>query len=79
MLTEGKDGHAVKGAKYVEIDSSNNLIFSETGQLISTIGVHNSFVIVTKDAILIADKGRAQDVKKLVEQLQNNPDLHPLL
>jgi len=78
ILIEGKEGHAVKGAKYVEIDSSNNLIFSETGQMISTIGVHDSLVIVSKDAILICEKSRAQDVKKIVSQLASH-DLEHLL
>lgn len=78
MLTGGKEGHAVKGAKYVEIDSQNNLIFSETSQLISTIGIKNCLVIASKDAILICDKERSQDVKKLVEKLKNDPELQAL-
>lgn len=78
MLTARQGGHAIKGGKYVEIDSSNNLIFSETGQMISTIGVHDSLVIVTKDAILICEKSRAQDVKKIVDQLSSH-DLHHLM
>lgn len=77
-LTGRQGGHAVKGGNYVEIDSSNNLIFSETGQMISTIGVHDSLVIVTKDAILICEKSRAQDVKKIVDQLSSH-DLHHLM
>ena len=38
-------------------------------KLIATIGVENLIVIQEKDAILICDKNRAQDVKNVVDRL----------
>ncbi len=72
------EGHAniVKNARYVSHDSRGNLIFSETDQLISTVGVHDSLVIVSKDAILICKKEQAQNVKAIVAQLADNPDMN---
>lgn len=74
-LLDTDEDNKVKGAQYVGIDSYNNLIFSETDQLISTVGVRDSLVIVTKDAILICSKDEAQKVKDVVAILEENPDL----
>lgn len=47
------------------IDSSGNLLFSESKKQFATIGLHDFVVVETHDAILIVPKSRAQDVKKL--------------
>lgn len=49
-------------------NSSNCLIRSES-PLVTTMGVHNQIIIATQDAVLVADKCYAQEVKKLVEHL----------
>ena len=54
---------------YALIDSENNYIFAETG-LVATVGIQNSIVVQTKDAVLVTTKENAQDVKLLVKQLQ---------
>lgn len=69
-----ENSHAVHGAKYVYLDSYNNLIFSTTKQLISTIGISNTLVIVDNDAILICRDDHAQRVKELVSTLETDPD-----
>lgn len=74
-LLAQEDGSTVGKAKFIEIDSKNNLIFSETDQLISTIGIENALVIVSQDAILICDKQRAQQVKDLVAKLETDSAL----
>jgi mannose-1-phosphate guanylyltransferase/mannose-6-phosphate isomerase len=38
--------------------------------LVGTIGLKDQVVVVTKDAILVADKGRVQEVKKIVNILK---------
>lgn len=43
-----------------------------TDKLISLIGVENLIVVETKDTVLVCEKSRAQDVKKLVEQLETD-------
>ncbi len=40
-------------------------------RLVGAIGVDNLVVVETADAVLVADKGRVQDVKKLVEKLKH--------
>lgn len=52
------------------IDTQNSLLFSETC-LVATVGVDNIVVVQTADAILVADKSRTQDVKKIVATLKS--------
>lgn len=47
------------------IDSFGNLLFSESKKQFATIGLHDFIVVETRDAILIAPKSRAQEVKRL--------------
>ena len=49
--------------------TTNSYIHSDN-KLITTLGVDNLVVIDTPDAVLVADKGRVQDVKNIVEQLK---------
>jgi mannose-1-phosphate guanylyltransferase len=51
------------------LNCRNNYIHADT-ELIATIGLENLIVIQTKDAILIAHKDSAQDVKLIVEKLK---------
>ncbi|MBL1140447.1 MAG: mannose-1-phosphate guanylyltransferase/mannose-6-phosphate isomerase [Proteobacteria bacterium] len=50
--------------------TKNCLIRSERG-LIVTIGCEDMVIVDTDDAIMIADKNKTQDVKKIVEKLKN--------
>jgi len=68
-----KEGNVVifeKGkGEYVGMETKNCLIhFSD--ELIATIGVENLIIVDTKDALLVARKDKAQDVKKLVNFLK---------
>lgn len=60
----------VNAAGHIAIDSSDCLIYAD-GRMVATIGVHNIVVVSTPDAILVCDRERCQDVKKVVEQLGN--------
>lgn len=62
--------HNVSRAHHVNVDSRGNLLFSYTGKLIATAGVNNMIVIETDDAILVCPKDRAQEVKKIVAELE---------
>ena len=61
-------GNVIKGDTLC-IDSQNNYIYSES-ELITTIGIQDTIIIQTKDAILISKKNKSQDVKYLVKKLQ---------
>ncbi|MDR3707809.1 MAG: sugar phosphate nucleotidyltransferase [Capsulimonadaceae bacterium] len=51
------------------IDARASLVHAP-GKLVALIGLDNLIVIDTEDALLIADRSRSDEVKKIVEQLQ---------
>ena len=61
----------VGSENFISIDSKNCYIYSEDEKkLITTIGVENIAVIDTKDAILVTDLSKSQEVKDLVEKIK---------
>ncbi len=50
--------------------TSNSLIFSDY-KLVGSVGVSDLLIVSTKDAVLVANKNNAQDVKDLVKQLED--------
>ena len=67
---EGKDesNNAVRGDVLLH-ETSNSYIHADQG-LIAVTGLDNVIVVSTDDAVLVADRRKAQDVKQLVEQLK---------
>ena len=62
------DGNASLGDALVE-DSRNTFVHA-TSRLVSLVGVDNLVVVETADAVLVADRSRSQDVKKVVAKLE---------
>ncbi|MFZ4855712.1 MAG: mannose-1-phosphate guanylyltransferase [Desulfuromonadaceae bacterium] len=58
----------INAAGHIDIDSSDNLIYAD-GRMVATVGVHNLVIVSTPDAIMVCNRERCQDVKKVVEQL----------
>ncbi len=69
ILPRDRQGNACTG-QTLAIDTQNSLLFSETC-LVAAVGVENIVVVETADAILVADKRRTQDVKKIVAELKS--------
>ncbi len=68
-LTEtDDDGNGLK-AKVLQHDSTSSVVWSTTGRLIGLVGVEDLVVIDTPDALLVMPRNRAQDGRKIVEQL----------
>ena len=65
-----KQGNYAHGDAILE-DSQNCYVHSEKA-LVSTIGVKDLVIIDTPDALLVADKSRAQDVSKIVAKLRQS-------
>jgi mannose-1-phosphate guanylyltransferase/mannose-6-phosphate isomerase len=60
-------GNASTGDAIVT-DSRNTLVHA-TSRLVSVVGLDNVIVVETPDAVLVADREKSQDVKKIVQQL----------
>ncbi|MCW9023332.1 MAG: mannose-1-phosphate guanylyltransferase/mannose-6-phosphate isomerase [Gammaproteobacteria bacterium] len=61
-------GNVVKGDVYT-INTSNSLIYSDNRH-IASIGLEGIIVVETADAVLVAHKDHAQDVKQVVNRLK---------
>ncbi|MEL6199136.1 MAG: mannose-1-phosphate guanylyltransferase/mannose-6-phosphate isomerase [Pseudomonadota bacterium] len=62
------DGNAVTG-DVVQVGCINSLISAES-RLVAAVGLEDHVVVETKDAVLVAPKARAEDVKEIVDQLK---------
>lgn len=65
-----KNNNVLEGDVIVS-DTKNSYIYSNN-KLISTIGVKDLFIIDTEDALLVADKNKSQDIKKIVDTLKES-------
>jgi mannose-1-phosphate guanylyltransferase/mannose-6-phosphate isomerase len=68
VLPKNEKGNVSRGNVLFE-KSSGSLVHSE-GRLVACLGVENVVVIETADAVLVADKAHAQDVKAVVDRMK---------
>lgn len=57
------------GGEVVTIDTTDTLVHSD-GRMVAVVGLDNVIIVDTEDALLVASKSHAQDVKKIVEKLK---------
>ena len=69
VLPKDTNGNALRGD--VITQDANDCYVHADYRLVTLLGVKNLIVIETSDAILVADKNAAQDVKKIVNQLND--------
>ena len=64
-----------RNGECVEIESSGNIVDS-SGQLVSLLGVQDLIVVATDGVVLVAHKSKAQDIKRMVDEVKKKrPDL----
>jgi mannose-1-phosphate guanylyltransferase len=63
-----EQGNVVKGDVLLE-DTQNSMILANKRQ-VSTLGVDNLVIVETADSILVADKNKVEDVKKIITRLK---------
>ena len=64
-----KDGNVTQGTVIAE--GTEDSYLRTDGPLIAAVGVRDMLIVATQDAILVADKDHAQDVKQVVERLKD--------
>lgn len=74
------NANALKG-DVVAVETSGSLIRSECDTTIAALGVKDLVIVATRDAVLVAPRDRAQDLKVLVDELGkvgvDKQSLHP--
>ncbi len=70
ISAKDKNGNAfIGGSDVISTDSTGSLVYSQH-KLVALAGVKDLIVVETKDALLICQKGKSQDVKKIVDVLE---------
>ncbi|MBV6820333.1 mannose-1-phosphate guanylyltransferase/mannose-6-phosphate isomerase [Rahnella sp. PD12R] len=54
------------------LHNTKNCYINSDEKLVAAIGVDNLVIVNTKDAVLVVDKSKVQDVKRIVEYLKEN-------
>ncbi|HEX5595799.1 MAG TPA: sugar phosphate nucleotidyltransferase [Micromonosporaceae bacterium] len=77
VLPADEFGNVILGAGTAEVkpgvllhDSSGLVVVPQSGRLVAALGVRDLIVVDTPDAVLVCPRERAQDVKKLVDELK---------
>lgn len=65
-----KDANANVAVGDVELIETTDSYASTDGPLVGMIGMNNTVVVATRDAVLVCDKSRAGEVKTLVDKLR---------
>jgi mannose-1-phosphate guanylyltransferase / mannose-6-phosphate isomerase len=75
-----RDTHGNYAPGDAVLDNTTNCYVHSDKGLVATIGVKDLIIVDTADALLVADRSRAQDVSKLVSQLKaagrREPETH---
>lgn len=69
LIEQDAVGNSVRG-DLIQVETRQSVVWSETGRLVALVGLENIVVVDTEDALLVIDRDRAQDVRKVVEQLK---------
>ena len=67
-LHSDEDGNVLQGD--VLVHDTHDCYVHSTSRLVTAVGMDDHIIVETKDAVLVAPKGRVQDVKELVGQLK---------
>ena len=68
---ESDENNNVIRGNVIMKDCEGCLLSSESEPLVATIGIKDQIVVSTADAVLVADKAYAQEVKEIVNGLKN--------
>lgn len=64
----------------IQHEASGSLLYNYSGKaLLAAAGVKDLLIVVTDEAVLVADKNSSEDVKKIISQLENSEDLKKFL
>jgi len=69
LLDPDATGLAMRG-NLVQVDSANCAVWSETERVIAVVGLDDVVVVDTADAVLVAHREKAQDVRRIVDLLR---------
>lgn len=66
-----KEGDVFTNGENIDMGSKNAFVFSDSKKLTATVGIEDTIVIDTEDALLVLKEGEGQKVKKVVKKIQD--------
>jgi mannose-1-phosphate guanylyltransferase len=69
IISGGNGDNVTRGKTPTVVDTNGTLIFSD--RMVVTIGLEDVVIIDTEDTLLVCNRNRAQDVKRIVEMLRS--------
>jgi mannose-1-phosphate guanylyltransferase len=70
LVKKDEEDNSLHGA-VTAIDCNRCVLWSDSGRMIVTIGLENAIVVETHDTVLVADRDRAQEVRRIVKELHS--------
>jgi len=62
----------------ISVDSQNNIIVSEK-PLVAALGVKDMIIVALEDTILVCPKNKAQEIRKIIHEMEKDPELNKFL
>lgn len=79
LADKNESGNVIKADNATFSEAEKTYVYSESGKMISVVGLSGIAVVETDDAILVCKLDKAQNVKEIVEQLKNNEEYQRFL
>jgi mannose-1-phosphate guanylyltransferase len=72
-LERDKTGNYANFSRIIEINSKNNLVFSENkDKIIALIDLEDLVIIQAEDALLVCKKGQSEKVRQIIDKMKKN-------
>jgi mannose-1-phosphate guanylyltransferase len=81
VLASDTDGNVVVGQEALPKpgvllrETENLVVVPNSGRLVAALGIRDLIIVDTPDAVLVCPRDRAQEVKKLVDELKDLGEL----
>ena len=70
LMTKTDEKRNLVRGERLNIDTSNSIIYGLNEKLVATVGLDDVVIVDTEDALLVCAKSKAQDIKKVIKELE---------
>lgn len=71
LLEGDEEDNVVRGeGRTLLLDTANIYVYASAGRMVATVGLEDLIIVNTPDALLVCPKDRAQDVREVVQALE---------
>jgi mannose-1-phosphate guanylyltransferase len=71
LLEGDEEGNVIRGrGRTLLLDTAGSYIYASAGRLVAAVGLKDLVIVDTPDALLVCPKARAQDVREIVQALE---------